>query len=116
MELSLCPPLNVVEMWALCSQRVSASVTLYIPHYNSRTGRLIDFIFLWHSGVGWGTCPIKIGRNPIWPLGGSLGFHIPDCNCRLISYFCGIAGWVGGRGAYIAIVLDCVMSSFLLQF
>jgi hypothetical protein len=35
---------------------------------NSRTDHPIDFIFLWHSGMGWGRCPIDFGRDPIFNM------------------------------------------------
>jgi hypothetical protein len=68
-----------------------------------RTGWPIDFIFLRHSGVGWGRGLLISGaiRSSIWPPGGHLGFPIPrtvtaERVTQFISYFSGIAGWVGG--------------------
>jgi hypothetical protein len=74
----------------------------HILYCNCITGCPIDFIFLWHRGVGWGTCPIDLGtiRYSIWPLG-ILDFVFrtmtPERAVRLIiSFFCHMAGWVGG--------------------
>jgi hypothetical protein len=74
---------NIVKqiiMGALCSQMVSPSATLHIPHHNSRTDHPIDFIFLWHSGVGWGRCSLDFGHDPIYNMAArqTSWFHIPD--------------------------------------
>jgi hypothetical protein len=44
-------------------------------------------IFLWHSGVGWGRCPINFGCDPILNMapGILLRFRIPGCNYRMGS-------------------------------
>jgi hypothetical protein len=86
-----------------------------ISDCNCRTGRPIDFIFLWHRGVGWGTCPIDFGRDlifniavwqtswilysgPLLQIGSPDWFHIPDCNCRMGRQIDFIFLWHSGVG------------------
>jgi hypothetical protein len=90
-------------MGSLCSQRVSASAALHIPHHNSRTDRPIYFIFLWHSGSV-GEAPYRFRARSDIQYGRQadiLDFVFRTLTAeqvtRLISYFCGIAGGLRGR-------------------
>jgi hypothetical protein len=57
----------------------------HIPDCNSRTDHPMDFIFLWHSRVGWGRCPIDFGCDLIFNMAArrtSWILYSADCNCR----------------------------------